>query len=96
MARVDEPSTQDDGETDALAQEAQELLDLLKEDTESNNGRYSEQYVLQFYKSKLLSMPCQNQGFILDGFPKTYEQAKQLFARKLFYMATGFRNTGQI
>jgi len=25
-------------------------------------------------------MPCQNQGFILDGYPKTYEQAKELFA----------------
>ncbi len=59
-----------------------ELLELLKEDMEANNGRYSEQYILQFYKSKLLSMPCQNQGFILDGFPKTYDQAKILFARE--------------
>ena len=25
-------------------------------------------------------MPCQNQGFVLDGFPKTMEQAKELFA----------------
>ena len=30
-------------------------------------------------------MPCQNQGFILDGFPKTYEQAKQLFARMYLF-----------
>ena len=81
-ARVDEPSEDDESEDDSRAQEAQELLDLLKEDKEANNGRYSEQYILQFYKSKLLSMPCQNQGFILDGFPKTYEQAKQLFARE--------------
>lgn len=58
------------------------MLDLLKEDREANNGRYSEQYILDFYKRKLTSMPCQNQGFILDGFPKTYDQAKQLFARK--------------
>jgi adenylate kinase family enzyme len=28
-------------------------------------------------------MPCQNQGFILDGFPKTMEQAKELFACKM-------------
>lgn len=88
MARVDEPTEEDDGETDALAQEAQELLDLLKEDLEANNGRYSEQYLLQFYKSKLLSMPCQNQGFILDGFPKTYEQAKQLFFGKCIQSAS--------
>ena len=27
-------------------------------------------------------MPCKNQGYILDGFPKTYDQAKDLFNRK--------------
>lgn len=79
---MDEPSEDDDSENDGRAQEAQELLDLLKEDREANNGRYSDQYVLDFYKRKLTSMPCQNQGFILDGFPKTYDQAKQLFAGK--------------
>jgi len=46
----------------------------------THSGRYSDQYILEFYKQKLKSMPCQNQGFVLDGFPKTYEQAKQLFA----------------
>ena len=48
----------------------------------THSGRYSDQYILEFYKQKLKSMPCQNQGFVLDGFPKTYEQAKQLFARE--------------
>ena len=45
-------------------------------------GRYSSQHILKFFKEKLLSMPCQNQGFVLDGFPKTEEDAKELFARK--------------
>lgn len=31
-------------------------------------------------KDKLKSKPCTNQGFVLDGFPKTYEQAKELFS----------------
>ena len=57
--------------------------------THTHTGRYSDQYILDFYKQKLKSMPCQNQGFILDGFPKTYEQAKQLFARMLYFL---FRN----
>ena len=66
-------------EEDSKAQRAQGYLDLLKEDIEENDGRYSEQYIIEFYKKKLASMPCQNQGFVLDGFPKTYEQAKVLF-----------------
>lgn len=69
-------------EEDGKAQQAQEFLDLLKEDMEENNGRYSDQYIVEFFKEKLKSMPCQNQGYILDGFPKTYDQAKALFARK--------------
>ena len=43
-------------------------------------GRYSNQHIIEFYKQKLKSMPCQNQGFILDGFPKTEDDAKELFA----------------
>lgn len=76
----DEDEAEDD---DAKAQNAQEFLDLLKEDHETNSGRYSDQYIIDFFRGKLTSMPCQNQGFILDGFPKTYEQAKQLFAREI-------------
>lgn len=57
-----------------------ELLETLKESKEANNGRLEDQYVIRFYREKLHSMPCQNQGFVLDGYPKTYEQAKDLFA----------------
>lgn len=76
---VGDDETEDD---DGRAQEAQEFLDVLKEDLEENEGRYSEQYIIDFYKKKLSSMPCQNQGFVLDGFPKTYDQAKVIFASK--------------
>jgi len=71
---------EDQEEDEGKAQDAQELLDTIKEGMEGNNGRLEDQYVLRFFRDKLLSMPCQNQGFILDGFPKTMEQAKELFA----------------
>lgn len=54
---------------------------------ENFNGRFSpfysgwldEQYVIQIMMNKLKTKPCRNQGFVLDGFPKTYNQAKELF-----------------
>jgi adenylate kinase family enzyme len=42
-------------------------------------GRLDDQLIVQLFKDRLLSKPCQNQGFILDGFPKTSNQAQQLF-----------------
>ncbi|KAM5241084.1 adenylate kinase 7 isoform 5-T5 [Hipposideros larvatus] len=59
--------------------DAQELLDDVKESMEQNAGRLEDQYVIRFVREKLKSMPCRNQGYILDGFPKTYDQAKDLF-----------------
>ncbi|XP_060581787.1 adenylate kinase 7-like [Ruditapes philippinarum] len=72
--------SEDQEEDEGKAQDAQELLDSINEGKENNNGRIEDTYVLKFFRDKLLSMPCQNQGFILDGFPKTMEQAKELFA----------------
>ncbi|XP_072283765.1 adenylate kinase 7 [Pyxicephalus adspersus] len=57
----------------------QELLDSVKENMEQNGGRLDDSYVIKFMKEKLKSMPCQNQGYVLDGYPKTYDQAKELF-----------------
>ncbi|XP_077327581.1 uncharacterized protein LOC143962129 [Lithobates pipiens] len=44
-----------------------------------DTGRLDDSYIIRFMKEKLKSMPCQNQGYVLDGYPKTYEQAKELF-----------------
>ena len=48
-------------------------------------GRLDDGIIIKFFKERLMSKPCQNQGFILDGFPKTNEQAKALFERKKLY-----------
>uniref|UniRef100_A0A3B4ZD72 Adenylate kinase 7 n=1 Tax=Stegastes partitus TaxID=144197 RepID=A0A3B4ZD72_9TELE len=56
---------------------AQELLSSLKDGVEQNEGVLDDQ--LKVLKDKLMSNPCRNQGFVLDDFPKTYEQAKELF-----------------
>ncbi|MBN3294855.1 KAD7 kinase, partial [Amia calva] len=58
---------------------AQELLEAMKDNMDQNGGRLDDQYITRLMRDKLKSKPCQNQGFVLDGFPKTYEQAKLLF-----------------
>ncbi|XP_069921713.1 adenylate kinase 7 isoform X4 [Oryctolagus cuniculus] len=69
-------------EEEENVEDAQELLDGVKESMEQNAGRLEDQYVIRFIKEKLKSMPCRNQGYILDGFPKTYDQAKDLFSQE--------------
>uniref|UniRef100_A0A8C5WAH7 Adenylate kinase 7 n=1 Tax=Microcebus murinus TaxID=30608 RepID=A0A8C5WAH7_MICMU len=69
-------------EEEENVEDAQELLDGIKESMEQNAGRIEDQYVIRFMKEKLKSMPCRNQGYILDGFPKTYDQAKDLFSQE--------------
>jgi len=41
-----------------------------------------DEILTQIFKIKLLSPPCQNQGYVLDGYPKTLEQAQSLFGGK--------------
>ncbi|KAK7104086.1 adenylate kinase 7-like [Littorina saxatilis] len=69
-----------DEDDDGQAQEAQEILDQINESKENNGGRVEDQFVIRFLRDRLKSMPCQNQGFFLDGYPKTLDQAKELFA----------------
>ncbi|XP_051578141.1 adenylate kinase 7 [Myxocyprinus asiaticus] len=59
--------------------DALEFLDTLKENMNQNGGRLDDQYVIRIMRDKLMTKPCMNQGFVLDGFPKTFEQAKELF-----------------
>ncbi|KAM9014307.1 adenylate kinase 7 isoform 4-T4 [Ara ararauna] len=79
---VGEEGEGDDGEEEEQGEnveEAQELLDAVKENMEQNAGQLDDEYVTKFMKDKLKSMPCRNQGYVLDGFPETYEQANDLF-----------------
>ncbi|XP_025775183.1 adenylate kinase 7 [Puma concolor] len=75
----EEEEGEEEEEEEENVDEAQELLDGIKESMEQNAGRLEDQYVIRFVKEKLKSMPCRNQGYILDGFPETYDQAKDLF-----------------
>ncbi|XP_060021464.1 adenylate kinase 7 isoform X2 [Lagenorhynchus albirostris] len=73
---------EEEGEEEEEAEtveDAQEFLDGIKESLEHNAGRLEDEYIIRFIREKLKSMPCKNQGYILDGFPKTYDQAKDLF-----------------
>ncbi|XP_006275901.3 adenylate kinase 7 [Alligator mississippiensis] len=79
MGEEGEEEEDDDDEEGENVEEAQELLDAIKENMEQNGGRLDDHHVIKFMKEKLKSMPCKNQGYVLDGFPKTYDQAKDLF-----------------
>ncbi|OXB78972.1 UNVERIFIED_CONTAM: hypothetical protein H355_004515, partial [Colinus virginianus] len=70
---------EDDEEEGGNVEEAHKLLDEIKESMELNAGRLDDHYVIKLFKDKLKSMPCRNQGYVLDGFPKTYDQARDLF-----------------
>ncbi|KAJ7411622.1 hypothetical protein WISP_102115 [Willisornis vidua] len=78
-------SVGEEGEDDVEEQDeniavAQELLDEIKEKMKLNKGRLDNQSIIPIVKDKLKSMPCKNQGYVLDGFPETYKQATELFS----------------
>ncbi|NXW23412.1 KAD7 kinase, partial [Circaetus pectoralis] len=76
---VGEEGEDDEEEEGKNVEAAHELLARIKESMEQNAGHLDDQYVVKFVKDKLKSMPCRNQGYVLDGFPETYDQAKDLF-----------------
>lgn len=77
--RADSEDQEDD---DGKAQDAQELLNEIEQSKNQETGKIEDSHVIKFFRDKLHSKPCQNQGFILDGFPKTIEHANDLFASK--------------
>eukprot|EP00039_Didymoeca_costata_P020882 m.342741 g.342741 ORF g.342741 m.342741 type:complete len:715 (-) comp21771_c0_seq1:149-2293(-) len=68
-----------DDETKAKANEDKEMLETLKTQLEENNGSYEDTQITTWMLAKIKSMPCLNQGYILDGYPETAEQAEALF-----------------
>lgn len=70
----------DEDEGPNQVQIAEELLLKIEKSREQNDGKIHDKFMVQFMKEKILSVPCQNQGFVLDFFPENYQQAKQLFS----------------
>ncbi|KAA3673158.1 adenylate kinase [Paragonimus westermani] len=72
------PTWKSEDELELLVTDAQEQLENLRENTDEN-GRLNDETLVRLVSHKLLSRACQNQGFVLDGFPKTMAQAEMLF-----------------
>ncbi|XP_052327315.1 adenylate kinase 7-like isoform X2 [Oncorhynchus keta] len=75
--------TEQEGESEEALSNAQDQLDSLKDSMEQNGGRLSDGLVYRIMRDKLNSTPCRNHGFVLDGFPKSYDQAKEIFYDEL-------------
>ncbi|EFC39344.1 adenylate kinase [Naegleria gruberi] len=51
-------------------------------DLKENSGRYNDTAITEMFRWKLSQPRLLNHGWILDGFPKTVEQAKLLFIKR--------------
>ena len=60
---------------DEAKQDLSELNHILK----SNDGTVPAAKILEQIKKRINSMSCQNQGYVLDGFPSKLAEAKELF-----------------
>ncbi|KAI8897949.1 hypothetical protein BC833DRAFT_591684 [Globomyces pollinis-pini] len=56
-----------------------ELLNDLKESMKANNGKLPMSHTISFVRDKIRSMPCRNQGYILDGYPSVMDEAQDIF-----------------
>lgn len=63
------------------ADAAKEELAEARANIESNAGRYSEDLLAKWTRDMLSAGACRNQGFVLDGLPKTTPQAKDVFGQ---------------
>jgi len=64
--------------SDAMEEAKEELSDA-RLNLESNGGRYTDELLLKWLGKLIAKGPCRNQGYILDGFPKTMTQANAIF-----------------
>ncbi len=65
-------------EEDDVEQE-RERLEELRETLKVSNGVAPTELLVRCLRDKLLSKPCRNQGFVLDGFPVKMEETTQLY-----------------
>ncbi|XP_030574781.1 adenylate kinase 7 [Archocentrus centrarchus] len=70
-----------DEENSTREAQAQDQLSAMRESVEQNRD-LDEELLLKVMKDKLMTNPCKNQGYVLEDFPQTYAQAKELFSAK--------------
>uniref|UniRef100_A0A1B6CKG7 Adenylate kinase 7 n=3 Tax=Clastoptera arizonana TaxID=38151 RepID=A0A1B6CKG7_9HEMI len=88
--KIDKLTTEEETEEEEEVEEEEleeketleQLIEKLKEIEDNlkiNFNKLDDEHLVMILKEWLLSKPCQNQGFILDGFPNTKIQAQALF-----------------
>ncbi|KAI4491601.1 hypothetical protein M0804_002993 [Polistes exclamans] len=60
-------------------EDLQRQLDEIRNNLAQNDGRLDDITLNKLFLKRLWSKDCLNQGYVIDGYPKTYEQAKILF-----------------
>lgn len=60
--------------------EENEEMKIKLDELQKANGKYPENLITPIVREVLLSKKVQNQGYVLDGFPATKEEANLLFA----------------
>lgn len=81
--KISRDANNDESEEDI--NEVKEVLAELKELAQQNNGTFPDGKVLEYIKEQIKSMPCRNQGYVLDGFPNKLADAKDIFKCIYFY-----------
>ncbi|KAK6635167.1 hypothetical protein RUM44_000416 [Polyplax serrata] len=71
----DEEEDEEGDDIDVLNDNLREI----EENMDNENNRLDEEFVIKFFKEKMLSNVCQNKGYIIDGYPKTMEATKLLY-----------------
>ncbi len=66
-----------DAEEDELAQDIHRLITEFR--THDKISRYPDEILCNIVRRRLNQNDCQHRGFVLDGFPRTYENAKEIF-----------------
>lgn len=74
MEEAEEEEEGEEEETTELDEWQEQLRDIETTINESPNGKLPDDYVIRLMKQHLLRNVCQNQGYILDGYPKTTQQ----------------------
>ena len=75
----EEEEDEADEDEEAKAADYESFLEMINQMKDDNDGRLDEATVIKMFRDKLLSSPCLNQGYVMEGYPKTTEQAHELF-----------------